>query len=80
MNNSYLERAKKVIPDPEILSVVAARRARQLSGGARPMLKCDSDNQLDVALLESAEGLIAYDFSGGEDGPVDSVSEKNSAE
>ena len=80
MNNSYLERAKKVIPDPEILSVVAARRARQLSGGARPMLKCDSDNQLDVALLEVAEGLISYDFSGGEDGPVDSVSEKNSAE
>lgn len=62
MNNAYLERAKKVIPDPQILSVVAAKRARQLALGGRPMVKCDSENHLDVALLEIAEGLLGYEF------------------
>ena len=62
MNNAYLDRAKKVIEDPQILSVVAAKRARQLALGARPMVKCSSENHLDVALLEIAEGLISYEF------------------
>ena len=62
MNNEYLNRAKKVITDPQILSVVAAKRARQLATGARPMIKCDSSNLLDVALLEIAEGLLTYEF------------------
>ena len=60
MNNSYLERAKKVITDPKILSIVAGKRARQLAWGARPMLKCDATNHLDVALLEIAEGKLYY--------------------
>ena len=60
MNNSYLERAKKVITDPKILSIVAGKRARQLAWGARPMLKCDAANHLDVALLEIAEGKLYY--------------------
>ena len=63
MNNSYLNRAKEVIPDPQVLSVVAAKRARQLATGARPMIKCDSSNLLDVALLEIAEGLLTYEFA-----------------
>ena len=62
MNNAYLNRAKEVIPDPQVLSVVAAKRARQLATGARPMIKCDSSNLLDVALLEIAEGLLSYEF------------------
>ena len=62
MNNEYLNRAKKVITDPQILSVVAAKRARQLATGARPMIKCDMTNLLDVALLEIAEGLLTYEF------------------
>ncbi|MBR2345056.1 MAG: DNA-directed RNA polymerase subunit omega [Lentisphaeria bacterium] len=62
MNNSYLERARKVITDPQILSVVAAKRAKQLATGARPMIKCDSENLLDIALLEIAEGLLSYEF------------------
>lgn len=66
MNNAYLDMAKKVIADPQILSVVAAKRARQLALGARPMVKCDSENHLDVALLEIGEGLIGYEF--GTDG------------
>ena len=66
MNNSYLERAKQNIPDPQILSVVAAKRAKQLATGGRPMIKCDSENLLDIALLEIAEGLLTYYF-GDED-------------
>lgn len=62
MNNAYLARARKVISDPQILSVVAAKRAKQLGLGGRPMIKCDSENLLDVALLEIAEGLLSYEF------------------
>ena len=65
MNNAYLNRAKEVIPDPQVLSVVAAKRARQLATGARPMIKCDATNLLDVALLEIAEGLLTYEFDDG---------------
>ncbi len=73
MNNEYLERAKKKITDPQILSVVAAKRAKQLSLGARPMVRCDSPNQLDVALLEIAEGLLSYEF------PEDAATNEESA-
>ena len=62
MNNSYLERAKQNIPDPQILSVVAAKRAKQLATGARPMVKTADENLLDIALLEIAEGLLSYEF------------------
>lgn len=62
INNAYLARGKKMIPDPQILSVVAAKRAKQLALGARPMIKCDSENYLDWALLEIAEGLLSYEF------------------
>ena len=65
MNNEYLNKAKQVITDPQILSVVAAKRARQLATGARPMVKCDMTNLLDVALLEIAEGLLTYEFDDG---------------
>ena len=64
MNNSYLARARKQIPDPQILAVVAAKRAKQLAiGENRPMVKCDSENLLDIALLEIAEGLLTYEFA-----------------
>ncbi|MDD3886884.1 MAG: DNA-directed RNA polymerase subunit omega [Victivallaceae bacterium] len=79
MNNAYLARAKKVITDPEILSVVAAKRAKQLAlGGARPMIKCDSDNVVDVALLEIAEGLLCYEF--GQPGEKPEVQTETPAE
>ena len=64
MNNEYFARAKKVITDPQVLAVVASKRARQLAiGNARPMVKCDSPNLLDIALLEIAEGLLSYEFA-----------------
>ena len=86
MNNDYLARAKERIPDPQILSVVAAKRAKQLAlVKARPMVKCDSKQILDVALLEIAEGLLSYEFiTPGQEGAVSEadveVSEKEDQE
>lgn len=62
MNNDYLYRAKKQITDPQILSIVAAKRARQLAYGGRPMIKTDDQEFLDIALLEIAEGLLSYEI------------------
>ena len=74
MNNAYLERAKEKITDPQILAVVAAKRAKQLATGNRPMIKCDSKNYLDIALLEIAEGLLTYEFgTPGEEDALSSV-------
>jgi len=58
VNNDFLERAKKVITDPKALTIVASRRAKQLALGGRPMVKCKSENFLDIALLEIAEGKL----------------------
>ncbi len=66
MNNEYLSRARKAISDPQVLTIVASRRAKQLALGGRPMIKCDSKNFLDVALLEIAEGLLSYEFGAAE--------------
>ena len=63
MNNEYFARAKKVITDPQVLAVVASKRARELAMGKRPMTKCDSPNLLDIALLEIAEGLLDVTFA-----------------
>ena len=70
MNNDYLNRAKKAIPDAQILSIVAAKRARQLALGGRPMLKSNDENYLDIALLEIAEGLLTYEIPGEAEPPV----------
>ena len=59
VNNDFLDKAKKSIPDPKALTIVASRRAKQLALGARPMVKTKSDNFLDIALLEIAEGKLA---------------------
>ena len=80
MNNSYLARARQQITDPQILAVVAARRAKQLAAGGRPMIKCDSENLLDVALLEIAEGLLTYEFADEAAGAADADAEAAVAE
>lgn len=73
MNNAYLAKAKQVITDPQILSIVAAKRARQLALGGRPMIKCNDENYLDVALLEIGEGLLTYEFIAPEEVEVTPV-------
>jgi len=58
MNDAYLEKAKLNIKDPKFLSIIASRRSKELARGARPMIKTDDQEYLDVALLEIAEKLI----------------------
>ena len=59
MNNEYLAKARQVMPDAKELIVVASRRARSLALGARPMVRCNDENSIDVALLEIAEGKLS---------------------
>lgn len=64
MNNEYLEKARNMIRDPRVLTIVAAKRARQLAYGARPLVHCtekEAENHVDVALREIAEGKIIPD-------------------
>lgn len=72
MNNAYVERAKKQVKDPKVLSVVASRRAAQLARGAKATVKCKDENYLDIALLEIAEGHVipAFEEESNEDGFV----------
>lgn len=58
MNDIYLEKARTKIQDPKKLSIIASRRARQLARGARPMIKTDDQEYLDIALLEISEDLL----------------------
>jgi len=60
VNNKYFRKAKEKIGDPRILSLIAAKRAKQLALGAKPMVRIDEDEHLDIALYEIAEGLLGY--------------------
>lgn len=75
MNNGYIDRARRRISDSKILSIVAAKRAAQLSRGARPMVRCKDENTLDVAILEIAEGKL--DFT---DKPLEIIPQEEGAE
>lgn len=68
MNNEYLAKAKEMVPDAKTLIVLASKRARALAYGARPMVRTRDENNLDVALLEIAEGKLEATWDGsGED-------------
>ncbi len=61
MNNDHLEKARKVIRDPRVLTIVASKRARALAYGAHPLVLCtekEAENHIDIALREIAEGRI----------------------
>ncbi len=55
------------------LVVAAAKRARQLRDGARPLVDIDSKNPLTIALQEIAEGSIILK-------PIEESSAEDSAE
>ncbi|MGB9457531.1 MAG: DNA-directed RNA polymerase subunit omega [Bryobacteraceae bacterium] len=57
------------IPDDEEQStyrfiIVAAKRARQLQGGARPMLPTSSKKFTIIAMEEVRRGLVKYSLTG----------------
>lgn len=48
----------KQIPNKYMAVIVAAKRARELNVGIRPLIKTDAKKPTTVALIEIAEGLI----------------------
>ena len=55
------------------LVVAAAKRAKQLRGGARPLVDTDAKNPLTIALQEIAEGSILLK-------PIEETDEEDSRE
>lgn len=72
MNDKYLEKARKQIPDKRALIILVAKRAKQLSEGQRPLIKTNDVEHMDIALLEVAEGLLTYELpdTTGEDSDI----------
>ena len=69
-NNSHC-----TIPDGEEQStyryiIVAAKRARQLQGGARPVLPTSSKKSTIIAMEEVRRGLVKYSLTGTAPEPV----------
>ena len=67
MNNELLLKAREKVPDAKTLIILASKRARLLAIGANPMVRSTSENYLDVALQEIAEGLLIPNFDGEPD-------------
>ncbi|NLF92824.1 MAG: DNA-directed RNA polymerase subunit omega [Oligosphaeraceae bacterium] len=68
MNEEYLNRARKKVKDVRLFINGVSKRARQLSNGSRrlvPTMPEDERSNLDIALLEVAEGKII--ISSGEE-------------
>jgi DNA-directed RNA polymerase subunit omega len=71
MKEIVTEELLKKIENRFLLSIVAARRARQIKDGAVPLVdKAEGDNDLAVALLEINEGKIQAELN-----PASSASE-----
>jgi DNA-directed RNA polymerase subunit omega len=51
--------------------IVAAKRARQLQGGARPVLPTSSKKPTVIAMEETRRGLVKYNIPGTEETPVE---------
>ena len=61
MRDDYLQSARKVINDPNILINVVSRRVKQLRRGARPLVvSLEKLAPEDVALREIIEGKITH--------------------
>jgi DNA-directed RNA polymerase subunit omega len=61
MRDEYLQSARKIITDPNILINVVSRRVKQLRRGSRPLVvSLEKLAPEDVALREVIEGKITY--------------------
>jgi len=64
MRDDYLQSARKVIEDPNILINVVSRRVKQLRRGSRALVESlEKLTAEDTALREIAEGKIAYELA-----------------
>ena len=55
------------------LVLIATKRARQLAGGAEPLVDRDNDKNTVIALREIAEGLITSSILDEDDDPIMSI-------
>jgi len=70
LRDDYIEEAKKIIPDPNILINVVSRRVKQLKFGQKPLIESlERLNPEDIALREIIEGNISYELGSDDDQP-----------
>ena len=70
LRDDYIEEAKKIIPDPNILINVVSRRVKQLKFGQKPLIESlERLNLEDIALREIIEGKISYELGSEDDQP-----------
>jgi len=68
MRDDYLQSARKVIEDPNILINVVSLRVKQLRRGSRPLVESlEKLSPEDTALREIAEGKITYQLATAEE-------------
>jgi DNA-directed RNA polymerase subunit omega len=68
MRDDYLQTARTIITDPNILVNVISRRVKQLRRGARPLVvSLEKLAPEDVALREVIEGKITYQLPTAEE-------------
>lgn len=68
MRDDYLQSARKIITDPNILVNVVSRRVKQLRRGARPLVQSLEKLAVeDIALREIVEGKITYELPTAEE-------------
>jgi DNA-directed RNA polymerase subunit omega len=80
MENSVRINTNYIIPDDEEQStyrfiIVAAKRARQLQGGARPALPTSSKKATVIAAEEVRRGLVKYELTGPAVDPIEPLPE-----
>ena len=64
MRDDYLQGARKVIDDPNILINVISTRVKQLRRGSRALVESLEKLSLeDIALREVAEGKISFQLA-----------------
>lgn len=64
MRDDYLNAARKIIDDPNILINVVSCRVKQLRRGSRPLVESlEKLSPEDTALREIAEGKISYQLA-----------------
>jgi DNA-directed RNA polymerase, omega subunit len=56
------DKIEEQIDSKYALVILAAKRAKQIKEGARPLVPTDSTNPLTVALEEIASGSVQYEF------------------
>lgn len=67
MKSTYLEEARKVIPEIPVLVNVVSKRVRQLNQGYPPLVEITGSRSdfADIALREIIEGKIEWDIPEG---------------